>query len=78
MILLMIYVHEPKIKLLRSKFECRIFSAQATAGIRIAYSIDQVWSVCEAGYCRLWTEPLPRVFDMLQNFETILPLVESL
>ena len=25
-----------------------------------------------------WMEPLPRVFDMLQYFETILPLVESL
>ena len=24
------------------------------------------------------TEPLPRVFDMLQYFKTILPLVESL
>ena len=27
---------------------------------------------------RRWMEPLPRVFDMLQYFETILPLVESL
>ena len=25
-----------------------------------------------------WMEPLPAVFDMLQYFETILPLVESL
>ena len=25
-----------------------------------------------------WMEPLPGVFDMLQYFETILPLVESL
>ena len=25
-----------------------------------------------------WMEPLPVVFDMLQYFETILPLVESL
>ena len=25
-----------------------------------------------------WMEPHPRVFDMLQYFETILPLVESL
>ena len=25
-----------------------------------------------------WMEPLPRVFDMLQYFETILPLVERL
>ena len=27
---------------------------------------------------RGWMEPLPGVFDMLQYFETILPLVESL
>ena len=26
----------------------------------------------------LWMEPLPGVFDMLQYFEAILPLVESL
>ena len=26
----------------------------------------------------VWMEPLPGVFDMLQYFETILPLVESL
>ena len=25
-----------------------------------------------------WMEPLPGVFDVLQDFETILPLVESL
>ena len=25
-----------------------------------------------------WMEPLPGVFDMLQYFETILPLVENL
>ena len=25
-----------------------------------------------------WMEPLPRAFDMLQYFETILPLVERL
>ena len=34
-------------------------------------------SVCVEGGGRLM-EPLPRVFEVLQYFETILPLVESL
>ena len=34
-------------------------------------------SVCGGGGGRLM-EPLPRVFEVLQYFETILPLVESL
>ena len=32
----------------------------------------------EGGYKGGWMEPLPGVFDMLQYFETILSLVESL
>ena len=30
------------------------------------------------GWAVLWMEALPRVFDMLQYYEAILPLVESL
>ena len=34
--------------------------------------------VQEEGEGGWWMEPLPGVFDMLQYFETTLPLVESL
>ena len=37
-------------------------------------SIPLPWYKRDGG----WMEPLPRVFDILQYFETILPLVESL
>ena len=35
-------------------------------------------TVVQRGGGEGWMEPLPGVFDMLQYFETILPLVESL
>ena len=37
-------------------------------------SISLPWYKRDGG----WMEPLPGVFDILQYFETILPLVESL
>ena len=35
-------------------------------------------SVVQGGGGGGWMEPLPGVFDMLQYFETMLPLVENL
>ena len=35
-------------------------------------------SVVQGWWSGEWIEPLPGVFDMLQYFETILPLVENL
>ena len=52
---------------------CLIFSVASVAFLKagIDYVVVQ-------GMGGGWMEPLPGVFDMLQYFETILPLVESL
>ena len=51
---------------------CLIFSVASVAFLKAG--IDYVVVQGRGG----WMEPLPGVFDMLQYFETILPLVESL
>ena len=53
---------------------CLIFSVASVAFLKAGIDYVVVQGMGGGG----WMEPLPGVFDMLQYFETILPLVESL
>ena len=87
-----IELDEMSLELSGAFWKCRTNTLPLERTLRVATDLDQTISIDLWTYKQIHTptvvqrgggrrgdwEPLPGVFDMLQYFETILPLVESL